>query len=100
MGRLHVPGDRATVAECRRALADKVTTDEWFAEKLRPLAIFTFPNSHAFVTGRGELPVPLTRVFSDFPSLPIISANGGKFWLLNRASGAFDPTPYKALPLR
>ncbi len=100
MGRLYVPDHRAPVAQCRKALADKVSTDEWFAEKLRPLAIFTFPDPFAFVPGRGESPIAITQVFADFPSCPIISAANGNFLLLNRATGVFNPTPYGALSLR
>jgi hypothetical protein len=100
MGRLYVPNSRATVAQCRKALACKVTTDEWFAEKLRPLAVFTFPHPFAFVPGRGEIQIATPKVFADFPSCPIISVAKGKFHLLNRITGMFEPSPYKALPLR
>jgi hypothetical protein len=100
MGRLHVPNSRARVAECRKALADKIATDEWFAEKLRPLAIFTFLQPWVFVPGNGEFPITINQVIADFPNCQVISAAYGKFWLLNRAKGAFEPAPYGALPLR
>lgn len=100
MGRIYVPDGRASVAECRKALANKVTTDEWFAEKLQPLAIFTFPTPFAFVPGLGEILIPMTKVFADFPSCPIISARDGRFWLLNRTTGKFDLARYGGLPLR